>query len=267
MDLVHESFRTANVVLTQTFDADGDRTLVQDSFGGVTTYVYDAGNELTSEQFGGVSQTPLHMALTYNGDGELATETRYSNLAGTTLVGTSSYTYDGAGDITNLQQKNSTGGNIANYTYTYDLAHRLISETLNGGSTTTYAYDKDSELTSDGVASYTYDLAGNRTMSGYTTGTANRLTSAGVWSYTYDADGNQTGKTQGPSYNTWTDVYNVDNQLVAVQDWLTSGGTLLSAVTYVYDVLGNRIEEDAGPRAAATRQPVSPTMAKMPSPI
>ena len=30
----------------------------QDSLGGVTTYVYDADNELTSEQFGGTGQTP-----------------------------------------------------------------------------------------------------------------------------------------------------------------------------------------------------------------
>ncbi len=94
------------MVLKQAFDAEGDSTLMQDSFGGVTTYVHDADNELTNEQFGGVGQTPLRMDMTYNGDGELATETRYSNLAGTSLVGTSSYTYDGAGDITNLQQKN-----------------------------------------------------------------------------------------------------------------------------------------------------------------
>jgi hypothetical protein len=47
------------------------------------------------------------MDMTYNGDCEQATETRDCNLAGTLLVGTCSYTYDGAGEITNLRKKNS----------------------------------------------------------------------------------------------------------------------------------------------------------------
>ena len=89
-------------MLTYTYDAAGNRTQVQDSLGGVTTYVYDADHELTSEQFGGAGQTPLRLDLTYDARGEILTETRYSNLAGTTKVGESFYTYNADGEITNL---------------------------------------------------------------------------------------------------------------------------------------------------------------------
>ena len=60
----------------------------------MTTYLYDADNELISEQFGGTGQTPLRIDLTYDADGEISTETRYSDLAGTQVVVESSYTYD-----------------------------------------------------------------------------------------------------------------------------------------------------------------------------
>ena len=88
------------LTLTYTYDADGNRTEIQDSLGGVTTYVYDADNELISEQFGGTGQTPLRIDMTYDADGEISTETRYSDLAGTQVVVTSSYTYDADGEIT-----------------------------------------------------------------------------------------------------------------------------------------------------------------------
>src|SRR5204863_5693677 len=99
-------------------------------------------------------------------------------------IGTSSYNYDALGRITHLQHLDGSGTNLANYTYTYDLASRLTSETLNG-TTTSYNYDAANQLTGDGSSAYSYDLAGNRTMSGYTTGTGNRLTSDGTWSYTW----------------------------------------------------------------------------------
>src|SRR5262249_53372008 len=83
-----------NLSLTFTYDAVGNRTLVQDSQNGVTTSVYDAANQVTSRQFGGSGQTPLRIDLTYNPVHQLDTETRYSDLAGTLRVGSTSYTYD-----------------------------------------------------------------------------------------------------------------------------------------------------------------------------
>ena len=89
-----------------------------------------------------------------------------------------------ANRVTNIQHQNGSGSVLANFTYTYDSGSRVTSEDANG-STRTFQYDKANELTSDGVNSYAYDLTGNRTMTGYTTGQANELTqdtdSTGTW--------------------------------------------------------------------------------------
>ena len=97
------------LTLTYTYDADGNRTQTQDSLGGVTTYLYDADNELVSEQFGGTGQVPLRIDMTYDADGEMLTETRYSNLAGTDVVVVSSYTYNSDGEVTSLLDVNGGG--------------------------------------------------------------------------------------------------------------------------------------------------------------
>ena len=92
----------------------------------MTTYVYDADNELTSEQFGGTGQTPLRIDMTYDADGELLTETRYSDLAGTQVV---------VRVVLHLQRRrrdHEPGGPSTaaarpwpSFTYTYDLANRV----------------------------------------------------------------------------------------------------------------------------------------------
>src|SRR5262249_42779419 len=150
-------------------------TKVQDSLGGTLTSVYDAANRLTSRQFGGTGQTPVRIDPTYTNRNQLATLNRYSDLAGTTLVGTSSYVYDSAQRLTNLQHTYANSSVLASYVYSYDLANRLSAETVNG-TTTSYQYDAVNELTQAGATNYSYDLNGNRTLMGYTTGTANQLT-------------------------------------------------------------------------------------------
>ena len=62
--------------------------------------------------------------------------------------------------------EDSKCNNVANYVNALDLANRITSETLNGGTPTNYAYDNTNQLTDDSVLSYSYDLNGNRTMPG-----------------------------------------------------------------------------------------------------
>jgi len=50
------------------------------------------------------------------------------------------------------------------------------------------------QLTGAGNNNYSYDTNGNRTMSGYQTGTDNQLTSDGNWNSQYDPTGNQIEK-------------------------------------------------------------------------
>jgi RHS repeat-associated protein len=247
------------LTLTNSYDAAGNRTLLQDSKGGVTTSVYDNNNQLTSRQFGGVSQTPLRFDLAYNSRNLVGTLTRYSDLAGTTKVGESDYSYDDGQRLSNLQHKNGSGTLLANYTYTYDLEGRVTAETLNGGAATSYSYDTTNQLTNDGTKAYSFDGAGNRTMSGYTTGADNQLTKDGVYSYSYsyDAEGNLTKKSKGASAETWTFSYDNRNQLTGVTERSQDGGgTLLLQATYTYDVFNRRIQEDkwlSGSGSSTTR--------------
>src|SRR5437764_9553152 len=142
----------------------------------------------------------------------LGTLTRYSDLAGTTKVGESDSSYDNAGRLTNLQIKDGAGAILGNYTYTYDLASRATSETIDG-VTTSFGYDTVDQLTSAGATNYGYDLAGNRNSAGYTVGADNRMTSDGVSSYSYDAEGNRIKKTLGANADTWTFGYDHNDQM------------------------------------------------------
>ena len=71
---------------------------------------------------GGTGQVPLRVDMTYDGRSNLATETRYSDLAGTQVVVRSTYVYNGDGEITSLVDVNGSGTTVASYTYTYDVA-------------------------------------------------------------------------------------------------------------------------------------------------
>jgi YD repeat-containing protein len=230
------------LTLTFTYDAVGNRTKVQDSLSGVTTSTYNAVNLLSKREFGGSGLTPLRADLTYTDRNQLATVSRYSDLAGSTLVGSTTFTYDASKRLTNLQHRNGGGSLLANFTYTYDLGNRLENEVTNG-TTKTFTYDATNQLTNDGTATYTYDLNGNRTMTGYTTDTGNRLTNDGVYTYTYDDEGNLTRKSKGTSAETWDYTYDHWNHLLTAEKRDAVGGTLQMVATYVYDALGNRIEK------------------------
>jgi RHS repeat-associated protein len=233
------------LTLTATYDQVGNRTLLKDSLNGVLTSIYDQANRLTSRQFGGTSQTPLRMDLTYTPRNQIATETRYSNLAGTTVVSSTTYTYDPATRLTSLQHRNSGGSLLANYTYTYDQSSRLTAEQLNGTSTN-YGYDNANELTSAGSNSYGYDLNGNRNTTGYTIGTGNQMLNDPSWTYSYDSEGNMTKKTKGTNAETWYFAYDNRNHLTSAKQESSDGGTVEMQATYVYDALGNRVEKDVG---------------------
>jgi RHS repeat-associated protein len=225
--------------LTFTYDADDNRTVVQDSQGGTTTSVYDVLNRLTTRKFGGPGQTTLREDLTYTVRDQIATEQRYSDLAGTQAAGSVSYTYDPAMRLTQITDLYANGTALASYVYNYDQASRLTSE-VDNGTTTSYSYNTDNELTGSGSTAYSYDATGNRISTGYVTGPGNQLLSDGTSTYTYDAEGNRLTKRDGSDITTYT--YDNRNRLVGELE--TVGGTLQAHVTYVYDVFGNRLETD-----------------------
>src|SRR5208282_573241 len=199
--------------------------------------------------------------FTYTAEDQVQTEKRY-NTAGS-LVGTSSYTYDGDGNMKSVTQANASSTVLASYAYSYDQADRLTAET-DDGSTTSYTYDADNELIGSTTSSFSYDATGNRTMTydasptstmtaDYVTGKDNELISDGVYTYTYDAAGNRVaesllgglnGVVTGVNDTTWIYTYDSHNRMVAAEEYSNSGLTsALYEETYTYDVLGDRVEQ------------------------
>jgi RHS repeat-associated protein len=225
--------------LTFAYDAENNQTVVQDSQSGTTTSVYDVLNRLTTIEFGGPGQTTLRENLTYTALDQIATEDRYTDLAGTQFAGEVTYSYDSDQRVIGITDTYANGSVLASYVYNYDEASNLTSE-VDNGVTTSYSYNADNELTGSGSTTYGYDATGNRTNTGYVTGPDNELLSDGTNSYTYDAQGNRITEQDGSDITTY--MYDNDNRLVGVIQ--TVGGTLEVQATYVYDVFGDRIETE-----------------------
>ena len=78
--------------------------------------------------------------------------------------------------MTDITHTSSVAGTLSEFSYTYDAAGRSPSYTGPEG-TLNYTYDNTNQLTAVSDArteSYSYDANGNRTMTGYTTGTGNQ---------------------------------------------------------------------------------------------
>ncbi len=119
------------------------------------------------------------------------------------------------------------------------------------GGFNTYTYDATDQVTDADGTAYSYDADGNPTGAGDVVGSNNELTNDGTWTYTYDAAGNLVEKSKGAGLETWYYGYDTLNRLTSVEQ--TSNGTSLTyAVTYSYDVYGNRYEEQEWATGGAT---------------
>ena len=142
-----------------------NRTSVKDSKGGYTTVTFDALDRQLSQQTAGSGIAAMRFDYAYTARGQVSSLTRYSNLGGSTVVATTVYSYDAAERETNLKTTNGSGTVLSNYTYTYDAASQLTAKQENG-TTTSFSYDADGQLTADGATGYSYDATGNRTNTG-----------------------------------------------------------------------------------------------------
>jgi hypothetical protein len=88
--------------LTFEYDGVGNRTQVQDSFGGTISSTYDAANELQQRQFSDGTNT-LIIDLTYTGTHNIASESYYTGSVGTGALAMASFLYDAADRITSIQ--------------------------------------------------------------------------------------------------------------------------------------------------------------------
>jgi RHS repeat-associated protein len=262
-----------DVVLTFGYDAAGNQTAMSATIGGtqdsLNTYSYDTLNREVSVsqqgQTGGNAVADKLVDFGLDAAGDLSSVDRYSDLAGTSLVASSAYGYDGDARLTSLTHTAGDGTTTyADYVWTYDAASRVKSLTNSANiadysaeNIGDYEYDADGQLlsaappsgvTSDSTNSLSnsYDDNGNATsLNGATTitGAGNRLLSDGTWNYTLDANGNllsQVGITGGAQAGNEVDyVYDIRNRVASVTN--KSSGVITQVVTYTYDAFGDLI--------------------------
>lgn len=189
------------------------------------------------------------VTISYNALDQLTQVKRYNDLAGTSLAVTDDYAYDNASRLTSLTHKNAAGTTLASYANSSNnTANRVTTrgDSFQTGSadSTTYTYDAAGQLTvadhaSQNDENFTFDKAGNRTNTGYATGTFNQLTSDGTYTYQYDNEGNRTRRTDG-SGNYVVYGWDYRNRLTSVVAY-TSANNKTSEVRYTYDAADQRI--------------------------
>ncbi|MEX2120068.1 MAG: RHS repeat-associated core domain-containing protein [Pirellulales bacterium] len=246
-----------NVVLTHGYNAFRERTSRSDNLGGSTAFTFDQAHRMTGATLS-VGSNIAQVAWTYdnahrvtritrNGMGsEVWTDITLDNMDRVKRIAHSSYA------------KGQMTGNpaLSAFDYTWNAASEITSYTGPEG-TLNYSYDTTSQLTGASGArseAYGYDLNGNRTMAGYSTGTGNRLLTDGVYNYTHDNEGNLTVQVRISDSQRTEFTWDHRNRLtkVLVKD---SGGTTIREARFTYDVfdrlIGRWIDSDgSGPQAA-----------------
>jgi RHS repeat-associated protein len=235
------------MTLSYTYDARDNRTGLADNRNGSIAYTYDVANRMTRAELAANSLfAKARVDFGYDNANRMTSLARTNPLGGFGSGGgsvtvSSSLAYDDANRLTGLTH---TAGytTLASYTLTWDNANQLSQEISNDG-TVNYGYDAAGQLTSASgwrTESYTYDGVGNRTMSGYQTGTGNRLLSDGSFNYTYDNEGNLLTKTEIATGKVTEYTWDYRNRLTNVKQ-KDSGGTVIQEQIYRYDPLDRRI--------------------------
>lgn len=210
-----------DVVLTSTYDADGNRTSLSATIGASNTadfvngYTYNSLNQEAQVTQGGSSGGDAVdqklVAFTYDADGEVATITRLAGSSNAEIAN-STYSYDGSGRLTNLTHTAANGKTYANDTWTYNADNEVTSfanaasfgnANYSDENVTSYSYDSTGELVGakgpQGQANASnsltnqYDANGNATTlngAGTSIGAGNTLLFDGTYYDTYDANGN-----------------------------------------------------------------------------
>jgi RHS repeat-associated protein len=221
------------------YNAAGDRTVIQDYQGHQTFFGYDAYGRLTSKTDANGTQV---LGGSYDANGRLTNRW-------TLAKGDTRYAYDALGKLTNVAYASSPG--IA---FAYDAESRLTNM-VDGVGTTRYGYDvsgllayEDGPWDNDTVS---YTPTANRLRArleiqqpggaswaqtyGYNAG--NRLASltspAGTFGYTYNGAGAQVKQLNYPNGSALTNAFDTAGRLLS-RFLRGSGGTALDSNQYIY---------------------------------
>ena len=227
---------------TASYDLAGNRVRQTAANGIVTDSAFDLRNRPTSVSHKTGGGTVLHsFSTTYSPSGR---RTKIIELDGAV----DNFSYDSRG---RLSTETRTGTNPYSISHTYDaVANRL--QVIRDGTPTTFTYDVNDRLVSDGATTYAWDANGNlvsRTQGAnvtiYGSDTENRLVSiqgGGVAEqYTYDDDGNRVAANRA----TGTTRFLVDGinptGLSQVLEERDGGGNLKARYSYGNELLAMQI--------------------------
>jgi RHS repeat-associated protein len=252
------------------FNAVSRRTQLQAKIGGTNDfqnqYAFDALHRLTSlaqqDVSGGNVVADKRIDFEYDAASAFTRIARYADQAASEFVANTFFSYDPFGRLSKLlhtEDETAPGsgwgeGALAGYEFTYDAANRITSINSFADGLTNYSYDNTDQLTAADHASitdetYSYDVNGNRTMSGYITTDNNRLTADGVFNYTYDDEGNRLTKTRISNSEKEEYTWDHRNRLTGVT-FKNSGGTVLKTVLHTYDAFDRLIRSTVDPDGA-----------------
>ena len=257
-----------------TYDVSGNVIKLKDSLMGDTTMSYtaqewlksityadgrgfsyeydDAGRMVKQTYSDGFAQCYEYDALgrivrMTEKNGKLLVSNAYDEKTGFLLTrtfgnGTSvHYTYDLNGNTLSITHKDKNGNNLETFQYTYNAdGQRTQVESSEGVET--YTYDLAGQLTAvtypDGTTeTFAYDAVGNRVSANgedYTTNELNQYLMAGDATFTYDDNGNLISRTDANGKTNYE--YDARSRLVHV---VRPDGTTWSCQ---YDALGNRTQ-------------------------
>ncbi|MBM4089993.1 MAG: RHS repeat-associated core domain-containing protein [Planctomycetes bacterium] len=238
--------------MEQQFDAVGNRTGLSAAINGTADFAdsfeFDFLSRMTSVrqtgQTGGNPVADKRVDFAYNALSQFTSIERFADLGGTQLVVDSDYLYDHAARLTDLTHRQGSTV-LADYNWMYDAFSRVTSLWSPTDGSVTYSYDDTDQLTGANYSqlpdeSFSYDLTGNRTMTGYVTGANNRLLSDGTYNYIYDDEGNRISKTKITTGEVTEYSWDHRNRLVAIVE-RDAQSQVTQTVSYSYDCFDRRI--------------------------
>ncbi|MCB1742396.1 MAG: PASTA domain-containing protein [Gammaproteobacteria bacterium] len=225
-----------------------------DSFGGETTFEYDAAERVTRATQQGARERSVQ--LEYDPSSLPRKLSYYSDLQSLNRVGWSEFDFEcpGCEDRLNaIRHFDANGNPVASYTFQLNDRHDFVEVRTEQGLTS-YGYDARRQLnavTRDFASaalpneSYSYDANGNRLSSHFAgvhtyTGVGNRLTGNDDFSFEYDNEGNVTARVDRLSGERTGFEYDHRNRLLRVTRTPLAGSTTVIA-EYLYDALNRRV--------------------------
>jgi RHS repeat-associated protein len=237
------------VQFTYGYDANDNPTSRVDRIAGIQVgsiaRTFDNQNRLASIRQNTGGTVTRRVDFEYDRSGLFQSLTRYRDSTGQQQVARTTYRYDAAARVEQINHA-AIDRVLATYDYTRDAAGR-ITRIMSPDGTADFSYDATGQLISANHSAqedefYSYDLNGNRTMTGYRTGLNNRLESDGRYNYFYDDNGNRTLRVEIATGQRTEYLWDHRNRITSVV-LKNSLGFVQSEILYTYDVFDRRIRK------------------------